>query len=535
VLRFHSVPKSYFLPSLNQQTLRLVISIMSSSYGITSILAAALAAVCLVTFSYNKITLYLARRKFAAENGCKALEKSYPLKDPIFGLDTMFESIKAAKEARLLERAHLNYQSHGNTFKSKLFSQKIILTREPQNVKTILSLRFKDFGIGNRQITLGPLLGQGIFTMDGSFWQHSRAMIRPNFARDQVADLEAFERHIQDLWKLIPRDGTTIDLQELFFRFTIDSATEFLFGQSTDTLKEKRAGGPDGAQFAKAFNDAQDACAMRFRLGFLRNFRKDVKGEEAMRICHEFVGQFVDEAVRFRENLDLEKQQADEKYVFLHELAKDTKDPRRLRDELLNVLLAGRDTTASLLSNMWFMLSKQPEIFAKLRREVEETLNGELPTYEQLRSMKYLKYCMNESLRLHPVVPSNSRIALADSILPLGGGPDGQSPVFVPKDTIVVYTTYSMHRRKDFYGDDAEEFKPERWESLRPGWEYLPFNGGPRICLGQQYALTEAGYVTVRLCQEFKELQSRDSGPWKENLTLTVCSKNGVKVGLTPV
>jgi cytochrome P450 len=139
------------------------------------------------------------------------------------------------------------------------------------------------------------------------------------------------------------------------------------------------------------------------------------------------------------------------------------------------------------------------------------------------------------ALRLHPVVPSNSRIALSDSVLPLGGGPDGQSPVFVPKDTIVVYTTYSMHRRKDFYGDDAEEFKPERWESLRPGWEYLPFNGGPRICLGQQYALTEAGYVTVRLCQEFKELQSRDSGPWKENLTLTVCSKNGVKVGLTPV
>jgi cytochrome P450 len=369
---------------------------MSSSYGLSTILAAALAAVCLITFSYNQITLYLARRKFAAENGCKAMEKFYPLKDPVFGIDNMMDTIKAAKETRLLERAQLNYLKHGNTFQSKLFRQKVLLTIEPQNVKTILSLRFKDFGIGNRETTLGPLLGQGIFTMDGSFWQHSRAMIRPNFARDQVADLEAFERHIQDLWKLIPRDGSTFDLQELFFRFTIDSATEFLFGQSTDTLKEKRQGGPDGAQFAKAFNEAQDACAMRFRLGLLRHLRKDVKGEEAMRICHEFVGQFVDEAIRFRENLDLEKQQADEKYVFLHELAKDTKDPRRLRDELLNVLLAGRDTTASLLSNMWFMLAKHPEIFEKLRREVEETLNGDLPTYEQLRSMKYLKYCMNE-------------------------------------------------------------------------------------------------------------------------------------------
>lgn len=91
-----------------------------------------------------------------------------------------------------------------------------------------------------------------------------------------------------------------------------------------------------------------------------------------------------------------------------------------------------------------------------------------------------------------------------------------------------------MHRRHDIYGADADEFKPERWETLRPGWEYLPFNGGPRICLGQQYALTEASFVTVRLVQEFARMESRDSngGVWVEGLTLTVCSKNGVKVGM---
>jgi cytochrome P450 len=434
-----------------------------------------------------------------------------------------------------LDRGLTNFRKIGNTFSNKVLNKKFIVTIEPQNVKTVLSLRFKDFGLGNREKVLGPLLGQGIFTMDGAFWSHSRAMIRPNFTRDQVADLQAFERHIQDLWKLIPRDGSTFDLQELFFLFTIDSATEFLFGQSTNTLKESKTGGPDGTQFAQAFNDAQEACTMRLRLGVLSNLHRDPKGKEAMRICHEFVGQFVDEAIRYRESLDVEKKGASEDhYVFLHELAKDTKDKRRLRDELLNVLLAGRDTTASLLGNMWFMLAKNPEIFAKLRREVEETLHGEPPTYEQLRNMKYLKYCMNESLRLHPVVPGNSRIALQDSVLPLGGGPDAKSPVFVPKGTIVMYSPYSMHRRKDFYGEDADEFKPERWEALRPGWEYLPFNGGPRICLGQQYALTEAGYVTTRLCQEFKGLESRDDGPWRESLTLTVCSKNGVKVGLVP-
>jgi cytochrome P450 len=368
-----------------------------SQYSSTTVLALGIALACVSAIAYSQISLYLSRRKFQLANGCKPLQKWYPLKDPILGLDNLFQTMAAAKEHRLMERAVHNYRTIGNTFGNKLFTQKVIVTCEPQNVKTILSLRFKEFGIGNREITLGPLLGQGIFTMDGQFWSHSRAMIRPNFARDQVADLDTFERHIQHLWKLIPRDGSTFDLQELFFRFTIDSATEFLFGQSTETLNPNKVGGPDGAQFAQAFNDAQDACAMRFRLGGLRNIYRDPKGKEAMRICHEFVGQFVDEAVRYRESLDVEKKgSTDEKYVFLHQLAKDTTDKKRLRDELLNVLLAGRDTTASLLSNLWFVLAKRPEIFEKLRKEVEETLNGELPTYEQIKSMKYLKYCLNE-------------------------------------------------------------------------------------------------------------------------------------------
>jgi cytochrome P450 len=91
-----------------------------------------------------------------------------------------------------------------------------------------------------------------------------------------------------------------------------------------------------------------------------------------------------------------------------------------------------------------------------------------------------------------------------------------------------------MHRRTDFFGADSEVFRPERWEALRPGWEYLPFNGGPRICLGQQYALTEAGYVTVRLMQEFARLEPRDPDGWSENLTLTLCSNKGTLVGLIP-
>jgi cytochrome P450 len=93
-----------------------------------------------------------------------------------------------------------------------------------------------------------------------------------------------------------------------------------------------------------------------------------------------------------------------------------------------------------------------------------------------------------------------------------------------------------MHHRKDIYGPDAEDFRPERWENaqLRPQWAFLPFNGGPRICIGQQYALAEVGYVLVRMAQEFRRLRSEDEGVWEESLAITLAPRNGVKVSLSP-
>jgi cytochrome P450 len=89
------------------------------------------------------------------------------------------------------------------------------------------------------------------------------------------------------------------------------------------------------------------------------------------------------------------------------------------------------------------------------------------------------------ALRLHPPVPANSRVALCDTVIPLGGSADGMSPVFVPKGTTVIYSISGMHLRKDLFGPDADDFRPKRWEKLRPGWKFLPFSGGPRICIGR--------------------------------------------------
>lgn len=87
-----------------------------------------------------------------------------------------------------------------------------------------------------------------------------------------------------------------------------------------------------------------------------------------------------------------------------------------------------------------------------------------------------------------------------------------------------------MHRRKDLWGEDAHEWKPDRWENRRPGWDYLPFNGGPRICIGQQFALTEIAYVLVRMIQRVDRIDGSQVGPVKDGVTLTNCPGDGVKV-----
>jgi len=193
----------------------------------------------------------------------------------------------------------------------------------------------------------------------------------------------------------------------------------------------------------------------------------------------------VDEALNLRSSQKPSDPEANTQYIFLNELAKETDNREELRDQILNVLLAGRDTTASLLSNVFFELARHPEIYAKLREEVSG-LGGKEPTYEELKDMRYLRFCLNEcnslnpecliavltleALRLRPVVPANSREAVCDTILPLGGGMDGQSPMFVKKGTHVYYSAYSMHRREEFFGENIEEYRPERWEGLKLGW-----------------------------------------------------------------
>ncbi|APA15520.1 hypothetical protein sscle_15g102900 [Sclerotinia sclerotiorum 1980 UF-70] len=497
-------------------------------YGLSFILIVA-------AFLVHKITNHVSARRFQKAHCCKPVHK-LPQRERIIGWDMYKFQVKSAKEKRRLKAGYDRYKENGNTYVLSMMGFDFFNTIEPENLKTLLAVNFKDYDLGARRGAFSPLLGDGIFTTDGAQWEHSRALVRPNFNKSQVADLNIFEKHIQVLLSQIPRDGSTFDLQSLFFKLTLDTATEFLFGKSVHSLTSIE--GSEQQKFGAAFDLGQIKLEVRFTMGKLSNWMCDSEFDEACKTVHSFVDKIVYEALS---KIDAKEEKAVEghgpgRYVFLTEMVKASRDPKQLRDELLNILLAGRDTTASLLSNTFHILARRPDIWEKLKAEVDE-LHGERPDYETMKGMKYIKYVLNESLRLYPVVPSNARFSRRDTVLPVGGGPDRTSPIFIPKGSAVAWSTYSMHRRTDIFGPDAEEFRPERWapeEGLRPGWGYLPFNGGPRICVGQQFALAEASYTIIRLLQEFDRILDRDGTEWKEQFALTACSAKGVQVGMIP-
>lgn len=144
---------------------------------------------------------------------------------------------------------------------------------------------------------------------------------------------------------------------------------------------------------------------------------------------------------------------------------------------------------------------------------------------------------MNETLRLYPIIPFNVRLALKDTTLPHGGGPTGNSPIGILKGTPISYSTLAMQRRPDLYPPPSsgfpavDEFVPERWDGWYPkAWTYIPFNGGPRLCVGQQFALMEMGFTVVRILQRFGRVECRMSERPKMKTDIVLQPAEGVQV-----
>lgn len=328
-------------------------------------------------------------------------------------------------------------------------------------------------------------------------------MMRPQFKREQIGNLDLADRHVRNLFRVLPPvegSGWTseIDLANLFYRFTLDTSTEFLFGESTNSQLGGRSsddrdvfGVIEEIDLAKALHTAQAYMLRRYIPGLYML----VDGKEFRAACKQvqsLADEYVEKALHPHKHMAEKPPRNEQKFVLLDELVKETRDPIELRDQLLHMLIAGRDTTAALFSWVFLLLARHPDVYSRLRQEIlKEFGNVDVRPadvdFAQLKSCRYLQNVINETLRLYPSVPFNARICVEDTVLPIGGGPDGSQPIAVMKGQRLLYCVYAMQRRPDIWGPDAAEFKPERWENMRPPlFAFLPFNGGPRICLGRE-------------------------------------------------
>ncbi|KAI9928657.1 hypothetical protein ASPWEDRAFT_65708 [Aspergillus wentii DTO 134E9] len=439
------------------------------------------------------------------------------------------------------------HQQYGATFNIAALGKELIFTIEPENIQALLTTQFSEFGLApSRHDQWFPLFGEGIFTDDGRLWEHSRKMLRPRFTKDQVPDVDWFDVHSNHFIDALPKDGRPFDIQELVFRLTLDGATDLLYGESVDSLvsplsnqtgvPEMTINGKKG--FAEAFEHSQFVVFQRtFSLGF--HWLINPPGlKKSSAIVHKFLDYFVNKA------LDSHKPDAKEeqgRYSYLKALASYSKDRKAIRDQMVHVMLASRDDTGSLLASCFYFLARDKRAWGKLKAEVTQAVqdhDSTKITIKEIQNLPYLRAVVNEALRLFPPVPINARVALKDTTIPVGGGPDGQAPVYVHQGQTVSYSVWALHRRQDIWGPDADEFRPERWDELKPAaWQFLPFNGGPRACVGQLFALAQASHLLFRVLERFDVLENARPGPDmgshpRMHQTLTMCHEKAVEVRL---
>ncbi|KAG2745878.1 cytochrome P450 [Suillus brevipes Sb2] len=415
-----------------------------------------------IGFALRILYVGIFRRRQAARMGARL---AFPLEGKQFGnLDIMLKLVERFNNGYPGDALAEFVAMFGTCFNIRVMFEDLIFTVEPSHIKTILASDFENYVKGDAKFrhTMSSVLGTGVFNSDGEMWKFHRSMTRPFFSHDRISHFNTFDRHAEGAitqMKARFRAGYPVDFQDLMSRFTLDSATEFLFGNCVHSLSAElpyphnvaTTEAPTGKakiaeDFAQAFADAQTIIALRPRKGWIWPLFEIFKDNTAapMRIVNSFIDPILKEAIAKKQShANGEKDVENDDETLLDHLVQMTTNPVVLKDEILNILIAGRDTVHLLFVFAWV---RPPE------NKVQQWFS-------------------------------------------------------------VAYSVFLMHRRKDLWGPDADEFDPDRFlderlhKFLTPKpFIFLPFNAGPRICLGQQFAYNEMSFMLIRLLQSFSSI-----------------------------
>lgn len=299
-------------------------------------------------------------------------------------------------------------------------------------------------------------------------------------------------------------------------RCTLDSIFKVGFGVDLNCLDGSSG---EGTEFMKAFDESNALVYWRYADPFWKLKRiSNIGSEASLKKNIKVIDDFVHNLISTKRNLLGMQQDSNEKedilsrFLLASEKDPDEMDDQYLRDIILNFMIAGKDTSANTLSWFFYLLCKNPLIQEKILQEVRDVASNQKNetniddfvaklTDETLEKMHYLHAALTETLRLYPAVPVDGRCAEIDDILP-----DGYR---VKKGDGVYYMAYAMGRMPSIWGENAEEFRPERWlenGNFQPEspFKFIAFHAGPRICLGKDFAYRQMKIVSVALLRFFR-------------------------------
>ncbi|KAJ4881211.1 hypothetical protein Rs2_38266 [Raphanus sativus] len=458
---------------------------------------------------------------------------------------------------------------HGGVYKLAFGPKAFVVISDPIVARHVLRENAFSYDKGVLAEILEPIMGKGLIPADLDTWKLRRRAITPAFhALYLEAMVKVFsdcsEKMISKSEKLLRDSGgdtIELDLEAEFSSLALDiiglSVFNYDFGSVTKESPVIKAvyGTLFEAEHRSTFYFPYwNFPPARWIVPRQRKFQSDLK------IINECLDGLIQNAKETRQETDVEKlQQRDYSNLkdasllrFLVDMRGVDIDDRQLRDDLMTMLIAGHETTAAVLTWAVYLLAQSPAKIRKAQSEIDAVLGENAPTYESLKKLEYIRLTVVESLRLYPQPPLLIRRTLKPETLPGGykGEKEGHK---VPKGTDIFISVYNLHRSPYFW-DNPQEFEPERflrtkesngiegWAGFDPSrspgalypneiiadFAFLPFGGGPRKCIGDQFALMESTVALAMLLQKF-DVELR--GP-PESVELvsgaTIHAKNGM-------
>jgi cytochrome P450 len=413
-------------------------------------------------------------------------------------------------------------RDYGDVTRIRYIIWPIYLINHPDDIKYVLQENNRNY---NKDVLDYRLLrwiaGNGLLVNDGESWLHQRRLMQPAFHRKRIEALGTLMTSatlaMLDRWDALAARGEALDVAQEMMGLTLGIVGKALFG--TDLSAEVE-------QIGRAFTIVNEFLMRVFYQPLILTPGLPVPGKRAFRVAQRTLERIVMQIIQQR------RQHPEDKGDLLSMLlaVRDEEtgegmDDRQLGAEVLTLLLAGHETTALTLAWTWYLLAEHPEAERKLHEELARVLGGRAPTVDDLPKLAYTRMVIEETLRLYPTGWSFSRNTLADD--EIGG-------YSIPRRSMVLISPYTVHRHPAFW-ERPEAFEPERFmperAAGRPRFAYFPFGGGPRQCIGNVFAMTEAQLILATIAQRYR-LRVVPGHPVEPEPLITLRLKHGLKVTL---